>query len=142
MTEKEQKSIDPNKALNAEELISDATGNVQQEPFSELAAATANPFKDVQSSLKALAIPRSSLSALAQAPNIKATQTISTPRDLGNLIRKVREANGVSQQQLADLAGVGRRFLSELENGKHSLEFGKVLSVASAAGIDLLANRR
>jgi HTH-type transcriptional regulator/antitoxin HipB len=42
----------------------------------------------------------------------------------------------------ADLVGVGRRFISELENGKATLELGKVLQVASATGIDLLARRR
>ena len=67
---------------------------------------------------------------------------ISTPSDLGKIIYDARKKQGFNQQQFADLAGVGRRFLSELENGKQSLEFGKVLIVAAAAGIDLVANKR
>ncbi|QKD02930.1 helix-turn-helix transcriptional regulator [Mesorhizobium loti] len=68
--------------------------------------------------------------------------TIGSPADLGRLVRKVREGRGLSQQEFADLAGVGRRFLSELENGKPTLELGKVLKVANAAGIALLARER
>ncbi|MGL4239693.1 MAG: helix-turn-helix transcriptional regulator [Beijerinckiaceae bacterium] len=57
-------------------------------------------------------------------------------------VRKAREASGKSQADFAALAGVGRRFLSELENGKPTLEIGKVLQVLSAAGIDLYARKR
>lgn len=64
---------------------------------------------------------------------------ITTSGDLGQLVRHAREQRKMSQQDFADLAGVGRRFLSELENGKTTLEFDKVVQVASAAGIDLLA---
>ena len=67
---------------------------------------------------------------------------IGSPADLGRLVRKVREGRRLSQQEFADLAGVGRRFLSELENGKPTLELGKVLKVANAAGIALLARER
>lgn len=69
-------------------------------------------------------------------------QPIATSGDLGQLVRSVREQRKMSQQDFADLAGVGRRFLSELENGKSTLEFDKVVRVASAAGIDLVALHR
>lgn len=59
--------------------------------------------------------------------------------DLGPLLRSARKGMGMSQQRFADLAGVGRRFVSELEAGKPSLEFDRVLLVCRAAGIDLLA---
>jgi HTH-type transcriptional regulator/antitoxin HipB len=67
---------------------------------------------------------------------------IASPADLGRLVRAVRERRHFSQQEFADLAGVGRRFLSELENGKPTLELGKVLKVANAAGIVLFARER
>lgn len=69
-------------------------------------------------------------------------ESVLTPKHLGDLIRAARKAKNLSQQEMADLAGVGRRFLSELENGKPSLEFGKVITVANAIGIDLFAKRR
>lgn len=64
------------------------------------------------------------------------------PQDLGRLVRQARERMSLTQQAFADLAGVGRRFLSELENGKETLELGKVMRVASAAGISLFARER
>ncbi len=67
---------------------------------------------------------------------------LTSARDLGQLIRSERVTRKLSQQEFADLVGVGRRFISELENGKPSLEFDKVLQVAMAAGIDVLARRR
>jgi y4mF family transcriptional regulator len=68
--------------------------------------------------------------------------TISTAAGLGHLIKAARLRQKFTQQQFADLTGVGRRFLSELENGKPSLEFNKVIQVANAAGIDLFARSR
>ncbi|CEJ10666.1 anaerobic benzoate catabolism transcriptional regulator [bacterium YEK0313] len=67
---------------------------------------------------------------------------VASTAGMGRIIKDARVARGLSQQQFADLAGVGRRFLSELENGKATVEFGKVLAVAIAAGIDLFATKR
>lgn len=65
--------------------------------------------------------------------------TIASALTLGGVIREAREKRELSQQQLAEEAGVGRRFVSELENGKATLEFDKVLKVAAAAGVSLVA---
>jgi y4mF family transcriptional regulator len=67
---------------------------------------------------------------------------ITTSKDLGERIRAARKAKKLNQQEIADLAGVGRRFISELENGKPSLEFDKVINVARATGIDLFSKSR
>jgi y4mF family transcriptional regulator len=67
---------------------------------------------------------------------------IRSAQNMGRLIREAREQRKLSQQAFADRVGVGRRFISELENGKATLEFDKVLQVASASGIDVLARRR
>lgn len=64
---------------------------------------------------------------------------VASAETLGGLIRRAREERGLSQHKLAEQAGVGRRFVSELENGKSSLEFDKVLQVARAAGVSLIA---
>jgi len=64
---------------------------------------------------------------------------IASAFTLGGMIRNAREMRGLSQQKLADRANVGRRFVSELENGKATLEFDKVLKVAAAAGVRLTA---
>jgi len=67
---------------------------------------------------------------------------VKSPEALGRLVRQAREAMGLSQGAFADLAGVGRRFISELENGKPTLELGKVMTVCAAAGLDLMAASR
>lgn len=61
---------------------------------------------------------------------------------LGRHVRAARESMDKSQQELAALSGVGRRFVSELENGKPTLEIGKVFAVLNACGIDLFAKAR
>ncbi|OZA17669.1 MAG: hypothetical protein B7X90_14215 [Novosphingobium sp. 17-62-19] len=62
--------------------------------------------------------------------------------ELGRMVRDVRKAMKMNQAEFAAHAGVGRRFVSELEGGKPSLEFDKVLACASAAGVDLFAKKR
>ena len=86
---------------------------------------------------------RSALPSLsAERLNDSAPIAITSAHDLGQLVREARQHRKLSQQAFADLVGVGRRFISELENGKATLEFDKVLQVASATGIDVLARRR
>lgn len=61
---------------------------------------------------------------------------------IGNYCRKTRTKLKITQAQLADLAGVGNRFLSEFENGKATCEIGKVLKVVNTLGIDLFTVKR
>jgi y4mF family transcriptional regulator len=68
--------------------------------------------------------------------------SVTAVADLGALIRQARTRLGFSQQRFADLAGVGRRFVSELEAGKPSLEAERVLRCCLAAGIDIVARPR
>jgi y4mF family transcriptional regulator len=57
-----------------------------------------------------------------------------TTENLGNLIRETRVAQGLRQEQLAAAAGVGLRFLIELERGKPTAQIGKTLGVLAALG--------
>jgi y4mF family transcriptional regulator len=57
--------------------------------------------------------------------------------EIGAAIRAKRKAIGMGQEELASLAGVGPRFLSELERGKASAEIGKVLQVLRRLGLEL-----
>ena len=57
---------------------------------------------------------------------------LRTSRDLGAAIRRERQERGLSQADLAALAGVGRPWLSEVESGKRTAEIGRVLLVVSA----------
>lgn len=56
---------------------------------------------------------------------------------LGARVRQARKALGLRQDELAAAAGVGLRFLVELERGKPTVQLGKVLAVLLAVGLDL-----
>jgi len=62
---------------------------------------------------------------------------VGSSEELGLAVASARKGRGYSQQQFADLAGVGRRFVSDLENGKPTAEIGKVMQVLTALGIDM-----
>lgn len=54
---------------------------------------------------------------------------------LGGAVREQREHEGLTQAELARRAGVSRQWLSALENGKTSVEMGKVLTVLGVLGL-------
>ena len=54
---------------------------------------------------------------------------IPTCHVLGAAIRQARKDQGLTQAQVAARAGVSRPWLSQMENGKRSVETGKVLAV-------------
>lgn len=60
--------------------------------------------------------------------------------DLGAAIREIRKRKGYTLEQTAGVAGVGIRFLSELENGKPTAELDKALRVAALLGIKIGAS--
>jgi len=62
--------------------------------------------------------------------------------DLGSMVRLRRKKMGYTQAQTAELCGTGTRFISELESGKDTVEFGKALIVVLTLGIDLVAQER
>jgi len=57
--------------------------------------------------------------------------------DIGKYVRKQRKAQGATQPEFAALCGVGVRFISELENGKSTMELGKVLKVLKCLGLQI-----
>ncbi len=68
---------------------------------------------------------------------------ISNIPDLGVAIRGERKLQELTQEQLAAMAGVGVRFVRELEHGKQSCQIGKALLVLQTLGLSLqLTTRR
>ena len=64
---------------------------------------------------------------------------VDSPEELGRRIRAARKAQGLTQADLAEIAGVGPRFLSELERGKDTVRLGLALKIARLVGLDLFA---
>ena len=61
--------------------------------------------------------------------------TIRTAAELGQVVRRRRRAQGLTQSELGELAVVGPRFVGELERGKPSVQLHKVLAVLAVLGI-------
>ena len=73
---------------------------------------------------------------------MKNEDRIRTTVDLGRLLRAYRKSRGLSQVDAAALAGVGERFLSELERGKPTAEIGLVFKLLDRFGLTLVVARR
>jgi y4mF family transcriptional regulator len=53
---------------------------------------------------------------------------------IGSFVRERRKASKLTQQALGELAGVGTRFVSELERGKQTLRMNSVNKVLRVFG--------
>lgn len=62
---------------------------------------------------------------------------LQTSAEIGTLIRQARKQQGISQTVLAGLSSVGTRFISDLENGKGTIQIQKLLNVLNALGLGL-----
>jgi len=60
-----------------------------------------------------------------------------TPKTIGDLVKLSRKALAVTQKELAMTSGTGLRFIIDLEKGKPTCQFGKVLTVLQTVGIKM-----
>ena len=65
---------------------------------------------------------------------MKIMTTIKSPQELGDALRSARKRLGLTQPQLALAAGVGVRFIVDLESGKPTVRFDSVMRVIEALG--------
>ena len=62
---------------------------------------------------------------------------IADLKAIGTLLRGKRKQMGLTQSDAAGLCNVGIRFISELENGKSTMHFDKVLKVLKRFGFTI-----
>jgi y4mF family transcriptional regulator len=67
----------------------------------------------------------------------RAEQTGSTSFQLAAALRNRRRELGLTQEELAELAGVSTRFMHDLENAKPTVQLDRVLAVAETLGLEL-----
>ena len=60
---------------------------------------------------------------------------VYTPDSLGAAIRHYREEAGLTQAQLAELSGLNRTYLSDLERGSETEQLRRVLRVLKKLGV-------
>lgn len=67
---------------------------------------------------------------------------VDSAGQIGQLVRRRRKEAGMTLKDAAALAGVGVRFLSELERGKPTLQLGLAISVLQLFGLELHVEQR
>jgi transcriptional regulator with XRE-family HTH domain len=65
---------------------------------------------------------------------------ISSPDELGVLIRAVRKHQKIRMDDIAGSAGVGPVFVREVERGKETVQLGRVMQLLAELGIRLRAD--
>jgi len=62
---------------------------------------------------------------------------VGTPKQLGDGVRALRRRRGLTQQQLAEAAGMSRQYLVGLEAGTVNPTWNVVARVAASLGVDV-----
>lgn len=62
---------------------------------------------------------------------------ISTRKQVGEAVRQLRRAAGLTQQQLAERAGISRLCLSDLERSTRQTGIASLLDVVAALGYEI-----
>ena len=61
--------------------------------------------------------------------------------DFGKAVKNRRKELGYTQKDLSEITGISASFLSDLENGKATVELGKVLMVVSLLGLNIYCSK-
>lgn len=72
----------------------------------------------------------------------KSHRKLRSTKEIGVFVRQERKAQGISQEQLAGVAGTGTRFVSELEHGKETIQADKMIKVVEALGYGIYVMNR
>ena len=67
---------------------------------------------------------------------------ICSAKEVGALVTQYRKQQALTQVELAGLAQTGTRFISELENGKGTVQFDKVTHILNLLGLEMVIRER
>ena len=70
------------------------------------------------------------------------SQIARSPRQLGNLIQRARKQRGLTQTELANLAGLRQEMISKIETGHDSTRLSSLYSLFAALDLDMLVDHR
>ena len=60
-----------------------------------------------------------------------------TPKQLGNLIRRARRSQGLSQAELGMKSGLRQATISEIEAGRHGAKFDSILKMLAILNLEI-----
>lgn len=55
----------------------------------------------------------------------------------GKRVREVRKSKGISQEKLAEMAGIDRSYMGNIERGEKNITLKKIYEICDALGIDI-----
>ena len=61
---------------------------------------------------------------------------------VGEVIKKQRKKMGYTQKYICEVSGISASYISDLENGKATIELGKAIQLANLLGIDVELTER
>ena len=68
--------------------------------------------------------------------------TVRTVSELGDLVSAIRKQQGLTQVDVSGLAGLGMRFMVDLEKGKPTIQMQKVLDVLTQLGLEVVIRKK
>ena len=63
-------------------------------------------------------------------------------KEFGQIIKKKRKELNYTQGFVSEMSGLSISFISDLENGKSTIELGKAIFLANLLGLDCLVKSR
>ena len=70
------------------------------------------------------------------------TRSIRTAKQLGALVREERKRRQLTQQELADLVGIGQKTISAIENGNEGATLETVFRLLSVLQLEIALSPR
>ena len=67
---------------------------------------------------------------------------ITNVKEFGLAIKKRRKELGYTQKYICEVSGISASFMSDLENGKETIEIGKAFFLANLLGMDISLDER
>ncbi len=67
---------------------------------------------------------------------------VGNVKTFGEIIKKQRKKLGYTQKYICEVCGISASYISDLENGKTTIELGKAIYLANLLGIDIEMSER
>jgi HTH-type transcriptional regulator / antitoxin HipB len=83
-----------------------------------------------------------SMEKIDLAPKGQLPATIRNVAELGELVVAVRKRQGLTQQDVSGIAGLGSRFMVDLEKGKPTIQMQKSLDVLAQLGLEVVIRKK
>ena len=65
-----------------------------------------------------------------------------SPKQMGNLIQRVRKQHGLTQTELANMTGLRQELISKIEGGHEGTKLSSIYSLFAALGLELMVDAR